>query len=231
MSEVKRNCMRATECGKEAWSINHEPRNTNRIKGAADQGERARNREALVVKERRRKCGGCVMKECDPYLGTPRLAPKRATVKAGAGVSAEVIVVGGSAGKARPRRRRTERVGVISDMSMQEAKRQMPACAGREAIGQGEAMPDAFSDEAFCPRPATGDTGSALLQAVLTTENLRRAFKRVRANKACQQGSGGCGWTGYQPDVPSSGDCVVAHTRATANRDVPAQSGASGDNS
>jgi RNA-directed DNA polymerase len=68
-------------------------------------------------------------------------------------------------------------------MSMQKAQRRMPANAGREAAGQGEAMPDAFSDEAFCPRRATGDTGSALLPAALTTENLRRAFKRVRANK------------------------------------------------
>jgi RNA-directed DNA polymerase len=55
--------------------------------------------------------------------------------------------------------------------------------AGREAVGQGEAMPDAFSDEPFCPRHATGGTGSALLEAALTTENLRRAFKRVRSNK------------------------------------------------
>ena len=68
-------------------------------------------------------------------------------------------------------------------MSMQKAQRQMPAHAGREAVGLGEAMPDVFSDEAFCPRHATGDTGSALLQAALTTENLRRALKRVRANK------------------------------------------------
>lgn len=59
----------------------------------------------------------------------------------------------------------------------------MPANAGREAVGQGEAMLDAVSDEAFCPRHATGGTGSALLQTALTTENLRRAFKRVRANK------------------------------------------------
>ena len=68
-------------------------------------------------------------------------------------------------------------------MSMQKAQRQMPAKAGREAVGQGEALPDAFSDEAFCPRHATGGTGSALLQVALTTENLRRAFKRVRSNK------------------------------------------------
>ncbi len=49
------------------------------MEGVADQGERANDREALVVKERRRKCGGCVMKECGPYLGTPRLVPERAT--------------------------------------------------------------------------------------------------------------------------------------------------------
>ena len=85
MSEVKRNCMRVTECGKEARSINHEPMDKNCIEGAANQGERANIREALVVKERWRKCGGCVMKECGPYLGTPRLMPERATVRTGAG--------------------------------------------------------------------------------------------------------------------------------------------------
>ena len=46
----KRNCMRATECGKEAWSVNHEPMDKNQIEGGADQGERARNREAFVTK-------------------------------------------------------------------------------------------------------------------------------------------------------------------------------------
>ena len=68
-------------------------------------------------------------------------------------------------------------------MPMQQAMRQMPATAGREAVGQGEALFDVFSDEASCPRHATGNTGTALLAAALTTENLRRAFKRVRANK------------------------------------------------
>ena len=68
-------------------------------------------------------------------------------------------------------------------MSMQKAQRQMPANAGREAEELGEAMPEVSSDEAFFPRQATGGTGSVLLRAALTTENLRRAFKRVRANK------------------------------------------------
>ena len=38
--------------------------NKNRIEGAAEQGERARSREALVAKAERRKSGGCAEKEC-----------------------------------------------------------------------------------------------------------------------------------------------------------------------
>ena len=49
-SEAKRNCTRATECGKEAWSVNREPMNKNRIEGAAEQGEWAVYHEALVTK-------------------------------------------------------------------------------------------------------------------------------------------------------------------------------------
>ena len=40
------------------------PMNKNRIKGAADQGERARDREALVTKGKRRRSGGRAVKEC-----------------------------------------------------------------------------------------------------------------------------------------------------------------------
>jgi hypothetical protein len=36
----------------------------NRIEGAAEQGERARSREALVAKAKWRKFGGCAVKEC-----------------------------------------------------------------------------------------------------------------------------------------------------------------------
>ena len=49
-SEVKRNCMRVTECGKEAWSVNHEPMDKNQIESGAERGERARNRKAFVTK-------------------------------------------------------------------------------------------------------------------------------------------------------------------------------------
>ena len=43
VSKAKRNCVRATECGKEAWSINRLSVDKNRIEGVAEQGERARN--------------------------------------------------------------------------------------------------------------------------------------------------------------------------------------------
>ena len=41
-----------------------EPMNKNRIEGVAEQGERAQNRKALVIKAKRRKSGGCAAKEC-----------------------------------------------------------------------------------------------------------------------------------------------------------------------
>ena len=72
VSKVKRNCVRVTDRGKEAWSVNREPMNKNRIEGVAKQGEWANDHEALVTKARRRRCGGCAMKVCDPYLGRSR---------------------------------------------------------------------------------------------------------------------------------------------------------------
>lgn len=66
---------------------------------------------------------------------------------------------------------------------MQPALRQMPGRPGRAGVGYGEAGLEAVSDEAGCPRYATENTGSALLQAALTRGNLQQAFKRVRANK------------------------------------------------
>ena len=43
---------------------NCEPMDKNRIGGAAEQGERAYNREAFVIKAKRRRFGGCAVKEC-----------------------------------------------------------------------------------------------------------------------------------------------------------------------
>ncbi|WP_415034331.1 hypothetical protein [Azonexus sp.] len=43
---------------------NCEPMDRNRIEGVTEQGERAKFREALVIKAKWRKSGGCVEKEC-----------------------------------------------------------------------------------------------------------------------------------------------------------------------
>jgi len=43
---------------------NCEPMDKNWIEGVAEQGERATSREALVIKAKRRKSGGCAAKEC-----------------------------------------------------------------------------------------------------------------------------------------------------------------------
>ena len=84
VSEVKRNCMRATDCGKEARSVNRESMNKNCIEGDAKQGERARNREALVTKARCRRCSGCAMKVCVLTWGDLALRLKGRQRKAGA---------------------------------------------------------------------------------------------------------------------------------------------------
>jgi hypothetical protein len=107
-NEVKRNCMRVTECGKEAWSVNREPMNKNRIEGVAKQGERAKNRKALVIKARRRKCGGCVMKVCVLTWGDLALWVKARRL-CRSEKSAEVVVVDAGADEATRQERRTER--------------------------------------------------------------------------------------------------------------------------
>jgi len=66
---------------------------------------------------------------------------------------------------------------------MLNARRQKSAPAEGVGVAHGEAGRDPASDEANDPRHDTESTGSALLMAALTRENLRQAFKRVRANK------------------------------------------------
>jgi RNA-directed DNA polymerase len=72
---------------------------------------------------------------------------------------------------------------VFEAMPMWRALHQMPAQAGRSGVGRGEAACGSGSDEARRPRHEPKGTGSALLLAALTRENLQRAWKRVRANK------------------------------------------------
>jgi len=66
---------------------------------------------------------------------------------------------------------------------MLNATRQMSAPAERAGVAPGEAGSDPVSDEASNPRRDTENTGSGLLPAALTRENLRQAWKRVKANK------------------------------------------------
>ena len=86
--------------------------------------------------------------------------------------SAEAVVATGKG-------RRAERGEVFETLLMLNATRQMPARAGRMGVAHGEAGRDPVSDEAANPRRDTENTGSALLQAALTRENLRQAWKRV----------------------------------------------------
>jgi len=102
--------------------------------------------------------------------------PERATVPSRSERSAEAVVAGMS-------QRRAERGGVESGMAIRRAMRQKSAQAERSGVGQSEALSDAGSDEALCPRPEAEDTGPGLLSAVLARENMQQAWKRVRANK------------------------------------------------
>jgi RNA-directed DNA polymerase len=76
-------------------------------------------------------------------------------------------------------------------MGMPKAMRQMPEPSGRVGVARGEAGREAASDEARGPSHEHPGTGSArpkagagtLLEAALTRENLRAAWKRVKANK------------------------------------------------
>ena len=101
---------------------------------------------------------------------------ERPTVMNRSEKSAEAVVVAGKG-------RRAERGEVFELMSMLNAKRQMSAQAERAGVVSGEAGGDPVSDEANRPRRDTENTGSGLLNAVLTRENLQQAWKRVKANK------------------------------------------------
>ncbi|BBP99050.1 hypothetical protein BSFA1_41790 [Burkholderia sp. SFA1] len=68
-------------------------------------------------------------------------------------------------------------------MSKRQAMRQKLVQTGRAGNLRGEAVRLPASDEACGSRHESGDTRSSLLMAALTRENLKQAFKRVRANK------------------------------------------------
>ena len=105
-TERKRKGGRATDRLEEAWKVTHGPTNRNRIQGAGDQGERAKNREALVAKGMRRKSGGRVGKECVLTRGglASRLKGRR-SVSEWSEESAEAVVVARLAAKGQTEER------------------------------------------------------------------------------------------------------------------------------
>ena len=66
---------------------------------------------------------------------------------------------------------------------MSKAMRQKFVKAKRASAASGEAGGDLARDEACGPQWSIEDTGSALLEAMLTRANLQQAWKRVKANK------------------------------------------------
>jgi RNA-directed DNA polymerase len=101
--------------------------------------------------------------------------PERATVKSRSEKSAEAVVAAGT-------ERRAERGEALKGHRMRQAMRQTSAQAERVEKESGEAALGLASDEASRPPVETASPGSVLLLAALGRENLRRAFKRVRAN-------------------------------------------------
>ena len=71
---------------------NCEPMNKNRIEGAAEQGERAKDSKAQGSEAKGRRSGGWPEQERETYLGRSRLMPERATVLNRREKSAAVVV-------------------------------------------------------------------------------------------------------------------------------------------
>ncbi|HBP6093964.1 TPA: group II intron reverse transcriptase/maturase, partial [Pseudomonas aeruginosa] len=66
---------------------------------------------------------------------------------------------------------------------MSAVTHQMPAPAGRVAEREGEALPNAISDETGLPRREPEGAGRSLLEQAFARENMQRAWKRVKSNK------------------------------------------------
>ncbi len=136
--------------------------NKNRTEGAAKQGERAFDREALVIKAKWRKSGGCAMKECvltwgdlascltSPQgAGQPKAGPERSEgcAKRTKGdratwseKSAEVVVVADGTVKARSLQQRAKREGVIEPHVDVKGNALDARCRGAGGRSMGEVV-------------------------------------------------------------------------------------------
>jgi retron-type reverse transcriptase len=61
--------------------------------------------------------------------------------------------------------------------------RQKPVRAGRNEVTNGEAGRESLRGEEARPRHEVSNTGQGLLEAILASENMQRAWKRVQENK------------------------------------------------
>ena len=98
-----------------------EPMDKNRIEGVARQGERARNREALVIKAGRRRSGGCAAKECVLTRGDLALR-----LKGRRPVPEREVSRGRSSGSTRPIRLEGDREGPNESQSLRTCKAARP---------------------------------------------------------------------------------------------------------
>jgi RNA-directed DNA polymerase len=110
--------------------------------------------------------------------------PERATVMSRSEKSAEAVVPGSGADEAGGGRGRAERVGGPKAVSLGRAVHQKPGAPGRNAVGRGEAEPEAVRDEARTVRHETASPGrDGLLAQVLAKANMEAAWKRVKSNR------------------------------------------------
>lgn len=151
--------------------------NKNRIRGAADQGERARRRKALVVNEKLRRSGGCAGKHRVLTWGdlASRLKGRRR--------KAQREVSRGRSSHGRPGEGPNEKES-WNPVTLERAWHQKPEKTGRAERGQGEALAEAARGEARAAGDGQEGLGrEGLLTQVLSRENLVVAWKRVKANK------------------------------------------------
>jgi hypothetical protein len=93
--------------------------NKNRIEGAAEQGERAMNREALVIKAKWRRSGGCAAKGCVFTRGDLASCLKgRRPCRSEKSAEVVVVRVGGRRGWAKRAKDRTR----VSDRGHADVK-------------------------------------------------------------------------------------------------------------
>ena len=163
------------------------------MRGGGNQGERARNREALATKETLRRSGARAGTADESYRGRSRLTSERTTARPGVDAAAREVSSGHSSDGLRVGHRpgREGPNGEESDTTVRHGtakhqmsleQRELPLESRGEAPRaerRGEAGPTASDPE----RSGADD----LMEQVVERGNLARALKRVRRN----QGSAG----------------------------------------